>query len=123
AAMLVTFSRVGAGMASITLSNQWETARAKREADAHYAAVNAGEANPPPLPDASMRYLLKEQQPLDGVNVPVLAAHSVIINGQAVDLFAVYDNGNLVPIWAEVGPGQFQTQVVNAENEPVLFIT
>lgn len=123
AAMLVEFSRVGAGMANITLSNHWLTAAAKREADAHYAALDAGDPNPPPLPDESMRYLLKQQQPLSGVNVPVLAAHSVVINGESVDLFAVFEDGDLAPIWAEVGPGQFQTQVVNAQGEPVLFIT
>lgn len=123
AAMLVQFSRVGAGMASITLSNQWLTARAKREADRHYAALDAGNPNPPPLPDDSLRYLLKEHQPLEGRYVPVLAAHSVVINGEAVDLFAVMRDGDLVPIWSEVGPGQFQTQVVNELGEPVLFIT
>ncbi len=123
AVMLLEFSRVGAGMGSITLSNEWLTAQAKRQADAHWAAIDAGDPTPPPLPDASLRYLLKEAQPLQGVNVPAMAAHSVVIDGVPVDLFAVRRDGDLVPIWSEVGPGQFRTQIVNEHDEPIIFIT
>jgi len=122
AAMLVEFSRVGAGIERITLSNEWVTAWAKRQADAHYAA-GADDPNRPPLPDESMRYLLKEQQPLEHVQVPVLSAHSISVNGRRVDLFAYRVGDDLEPMWVEVGPGQFQTQVVNEHNEPILFIT
>ena len=123
AAMLVEFSRVGAGMASITLSNEWLTARAKHEADEHYAAVAAGDPNPPPLPDPSLRYLLKKQQPLHNVNVAVLAAHSVVVNGTSVDLFAEVSDEGLVPIWAETAPGEFHTEVVNDQDQALLRIT
>lgn len=123
AAMLVEFSRVGAGIARITMSEYWLTAKAKRQADAHYAALAEGKVDGPPLPEDSLRYVLKEEQSLHNRLVPVFAAHSVVVNGTAIDLFARLADGELKPIWAEVGPGQFQTVIVNEAGQPVLAVT
>jgi YidC/Oxa1 family membrane protein insertase len=106
-------SENGAGLARITLAAHWEDALARHRADAHYAAA-PGDPNPPPLPDPALRYVLHARQQLGTFSVPVLAAHSVKINGQTVDLFG--------PVWASPEPGAFTTEVRDGEGRLIVQI-
>ena len=91
--LLLDFSAVGAGLDRITLSEFWQTAEQSRQARAHYRALDRREPNPPPLPADADRYILQTALPYDWLDpsanlwrqttIPVLAAHSVVINGSS----------------------------------------
>jgi YidC/Oxa1 family membrane protein insertase len=104
----------GAGLAAITLSEHWEDALAQRQADRHFAALARNDAAPPPLPDPSLRYVLHSRQQLETYSVPVLAAHSVSINGESVLLFG--------SVWSSPEPGLFVTEVLDGNGARVLRI-
>ncbi len=130
AQMQLDFSRAGAGIARIAFSDIWETASARRQADAYYEAIASG-GSVLSLPDESLRYILHESQFLKnsrvdpGITVPSLSANQIIINGEAVNIFDYTrdDEGNKVHVWAETGPGQFETVIVNAAGEQIVRIT
>ncbi|MHC4827651.1 MAG: hypothetical protein ACYTEY_13940, partial [Planctomycetota bacterium] len=93
--MLAELSLTGAGLERITLSQFWQTAAQSRQARAHYRALARGAPNPPPLPPDAERYVLQTALPYDWVdeagawqqiNVPLLAANSVVLNGNRVSL-------------------------------------
>ncbi|MHC4319300.1 MAG: YidC/Oxa1 family insertase periplasmic-domain containing protein, partial [Planctomycetota bacterium] len=94
--LLAEFSLAGAGVERITLSEFWQTAEQSRRARAHYRALDRGDPNPPPLPPDTDRYVLQDALPYDwldtSVNVwrqtiiPLLAAHSVVLNDVSVSL-------------------------------------
>ena len=130
--MLVEFSRTGAGIASITLSDMWRTAAAKVRAREHYAAIGRGKPAPP-LPDDDLRLVLASAQSLgflDANNqyqtttVPALAGQLIWIDGQPVSLFDYSINaaGAKEFTWAETAPGAFVTQVVDERDQPILRI-
>ncbi|HRQ75813.1 MAG TPA: membrane protein insertase YidC [Phycisphaerales bacterium] len=116
--MFIEFTRAGAGMTRITLSDHWQTAHARQQAERHARAVASRDPNPPPMPDESLRYMLIEQQPLHTqlgtFTIPILSANGVFVGETFVSLFSG---------WAEVSPGHFQTLIVNEYDEPVLRIT
>ncbi|MFG0273522.1 MAG: YidC/Oxa1 family insertase periplasmic-domain containing protein [Phycisphaerales bacterium] len=93
----VTFTPVGAGIESITLREYYETLR-KQD---HY--------------EIQSRSLVR------GVTVASLAARSVEIDGQTVDLYAsgVADRW----IWRPLGRGAFEAMIVDADDAPVARIT
>jgi YidC/Oxa1 family membrane protein insertase len=139
--MHIELSRAGAGIARIVLSEHWETVAAKREAERHYASLAPHETPPTHWEDQMRpwRYVLKEQQPLHGVDIPVLATHSITINGERVGLFyfattpdgqvVLDERGDPVYTWADTTPegtdgvARFETTIVNADAQPVLHIT
>lgn len=120
----------GAGIASIIFSHIWNHALERRQAEAHEKAVAAGDPNPPPMPADSARLELIDEQeirrsagsPLEPL--PVLAAHSIIVNGKRVHLYDFHTtpDGKRVPVWAEVAPGEFATIVRDAAGHDVLRI-
>ncbi|MCP3904966.1 MAG: membrane protein insertase YidC [Planctomycetes bacterium] len=122
---LIEFSRAGAGISRLVLSEIWETARSGRQASEHY---DRNRASPPELPDESLRYVLQETHVLlsryhNGWDVPALAAYQVKINGQEVNLFDYTTrDGARQYVWAETDPGQFETTIVNGEGTPIAHV-
>ena len=109
----IDFSSKSAGISKITFSNFWRTGAAKRQADAHHAAIADGVSDPPPLPDESERYVLDTSGMLytesgAAVETPILAVRSLRIIGwgdtpQDVLLFG--------DVWSEVEPGLFKSEI------------
>lgn len=123
--MLIEFNHIGAGMKRITFSDVWLTARSKRQAEAHHKALRKGAASPPPLPDDKMRYVLQQEMPYSWISpttgaintteIPVLAAQSILVNGQRINLANSES-------WAEIEPGEFESFVLNEANQKILTI-
>ena len=114
----------GTAIERIVLSDEWLTARARREMEAHLEAIANGAADIPPMPDESLRYQLIAAQPYHGIEIPVFAAHSIRIGGQTIHLlFDVDEAGDRIHVWSEIAPGHFETTVVNGDDEPVLKVT
>ncbi len=105
------FTDSGGGLARITFSEFWRDAAAKRQAAAHSLAVASGVPSPPPLPPEPERYVLGSALPYGGVNVPILAASSIELNGQQVRL-----------LWQETAPGHFRCEILDEDEDPVLEI-
>ncbi|MHC4414234.1 MAG: YidC/Oxa1 family insertase periplasmic-domain containing protein [Planctomycetota bacterium] len=134
AKLRLQFSPAGAGLESITLSEHWQTAAASRRAAAHYEALDAGDRSPPPLPDDAERYVLQTAQPITQDNpqtgqpqqrpVPVLAADTVVIDGERVRLSNLYtdESGKTWALWAEIAPGHFHSTIVDDTDRPVARI-
>jgi len=119
----------GAAVSRITFADIWEHALDKQQAVQHDRAVAANDPNPPPNPDDSRRLILIEEQPIRRTlqsteePLPVLAAHSIIINGTRVHLYDFNKIGDeRVHVWAETAPGRFETVITNAAGEDVLRI-
>jgi hypothetical protein len=112
-AMRIEFAANAAGIESVTFSDQWETVEGNREAERVKEQIRAGSKTLDALP-ATERYVLKTEAPLGNYEIPVLAAHSVVINGERVSLFG--------SVWSEVGPGRFVTEIRDADDRPVLGI-
>lgn len=119
--VFLEFSTNGAGLTRITLSDVWQTAAAKLQADTHYAALDDGDPTPPPLPDESLRYLLKQQLYDGETAIPILATHSL----RLFDLEQGDNEGERVHTWhwSEVEPGRFETTIVNEDDEPLLHLS
>ncbi len=122
--MLVEFTRQGAGIESIRFSDLWQTALAKREAEQYLRSLSPEEPYDLAQVDESKRYILQTTQNYEWVDaqgqlritpVPVLAAHSITINGQYVPLL-------LDSIWAETAPGRFETHIVNSDQKPIAVL-
>lgn len=94
---LVTFTPVGAGVASITLRDYYETLRKQDH------------------------YEIQSRRLVGGVTVASLAARGVVINGQTVGLYASGEADQW--IWDPVGPGAFEATIVDADGAPVARIT
>ena len=62
AKMEILFTRVGGGIESITFSNIWETAAAKRQAEAYFAAEARGSVEGYSLPSDDQRFVLRRMQ-------------------------------------------------------------
>ncbi|MCA9286102.1 MAG: YidC/Oxa1 family insertase periplasmic-domain containing protein [Phycisphaerales bacterium] len=112
--MQLEFSPVGAGISRIAFSDFWETAAAKRQAQ-RYARARSTGASGASLPPEALRYVLQNSTPLGDYTVPVLAAHSIEVNGQRVQVFS--------SAWACVGPGRFASEIRDGEGRPVLRLT
>ncbi len=107
--MRVDFSAGGAGIDQIVFSEYWNTAEESRAATAHAADASK------PLPPDSARYALRPEgmlPPAAGVSdprplaVPLMAVHSIDVDGVAVSLFG--------DVWAETAPGTFVTDIVES---------
>jgi len=94
---LVTFTPVGAGVASITLRDYYETLRKQDH------------------------YEIQSRRLVGGVTVASLAARGVVINGQTVGLYASGEADRW--IWRPIGPGAFEATIVDADGAPVARIT
>jgi YidC/Oxa1 family membrane protein insertase len=121
----IDFARTGAGVQSIVFSNQWQTAAARRKAEAYIKSLPQGAAFDPTKIDETQRYVLQTAQPLrlggSQWQVPIFAAHSIVVNGTTVPLF-------LDSIWSETDAGQtearqFETRIIDANGKDVLLIT
>lgn len=108
--MKLELTNVGAGITRIAFSDFWQTAAAKRQARRHYAAPPGPDA--PPLPPESLRFVLTTETPLGGFVVPVLAVHSIEVNGTRIQLFS--------NAWSCTAPGVFVSEVRNAEGAVML---
>jgi len=141
ASMLVEFSTSGAGIDRLILADYWQTAASKHKADAHYAALANGVApdQAPPLPPVEDHYIISNE-PVGGVNIPMLATSALLIDGERVRIFDIAraavapagasafppildEDGSEMPVWSQVGPGSFRTVIHNADGTPVAQIT
>ncbi|MDZ4755402.1 MAG: YidC/Oxa1 family insertase periplasmic-domain containing protein [Phycisphaerae bacterium] len=104
----IEFSATSAGIETILFADFWKSAIHRNAARAHARDPSN------PMPPDEDRYVLATQQVLHEAartfSVPVLAAHSVQINGASVVLF-----GN---VWSEVAPGHFITEIVDTAGAP-----
>jgi YidC/Oxa1 family membrane protein insertase len=100
----IEFTPNAAGIRSITSAAFWRTAADRVAAAAHRANPAA------PMPPDSQRHVLAEATPLFHFNgstpIPVLAAHTLEVNGAPVDLFG--------RVWSELAPGHFATELADA---------
>ncbi len=118
--MALSMTRIGGGIEQIVFSDIWVTAKAKRQASAHRAAVAAGQSDPPPMPGDDARYVLAQEQmlPVGGGRVapfPILGARSVTVNGTELNLASA-------SCWTPNGPGVFTAIVENGDGDTVLEI-
>ncbi|MEY4833686.1 MAG: Membrane protein insertase YidC [Planctomycetota bacterium] len=91
----------GAGIERVLFAQQWKTAKARLSAER--ASAGKGE-----FPSDDERYRLEPIGTLVGQSVPLLAVHSLVVDGVSVNTFAVAGGA---PIWAAVGDGAFETVV------------
>ena len=91
----------GAGIERVLFAQQWRTAKARVAAER--AIEGKGE-----FPSDDERYRLEPIDTLAGQSVPLLAVHSLIVDGVAVNMFAAAGGA---PIWAAAGDGAFETVV------------
>jgi YidC/Oxa1 family membrane protein insertase len=119
--MKVEFAGDGAGIERITFSDIWQTAASRRLAEEVKRKILANEATLDELP-GEQRYVLQRPQrvvdysatPAREFSIPPFAARSVSIDGQDVALFG--------DVWSALGPGDFVTEIRDAEQKPVLRI-
>jgi YidC/Oxa1 family membrane protein insertase len=126
----LVLTRRGAGIGRITLAGEWQTARARLQARAHQDALDRGATPVPPLPDESERYVLNQtrnhrvavENGVREIEIPVLAVHSLEVNGQVIHLLHGPDR-----VWAATAEGpnaaQMRTLVVDAEDRPVCRVS
>ncbi|MBL9121880.1 MAG: YidC/Oxa1 family insertase periplasmic-domain containing protein [Phycisphaerae bacterium] len=103
----IEFAPNGAGIRTIVAADFWRSASSKFAAAEHRA--NSAK----PMPPDSERHVLAAATPLhmgaDITLVPVLAAHTILVNGTAVDLFG--------RVWSELAPGHFATELVGPDGK------
>jgi YidC/Oxa1 family membrane protein insertase len=113
-------TRQGAGIAAIPFSDFWETAAAKRKARAYLGTLRPDEPFDLSQVVEAERYVLQTQRPYfwngKSVQVPLLAAHSILVNGTTVGLLQE-------SVWSQTAPGEFRSHIVNTDNVPLLEIT
>lgn len=114
AKLLVEFAPRAAGVARIVLADFWETAVAKRQAAAHWRAVERGDANPPALPDDADRYVLQSATTLGQTVVPLLGVHSIEIDDTLVSLFG--------DVWSCKAAGEFVSEIRDGAGTPMLRV-
>ena len=100
----ISFSGSSAGIEEVVFSDFWTEASYARTAKRH--AEDGGET---PLPPDSERYTLRSSRYGNSV-IPVLAARAIEIDGVRVSLFG--------DVWSEVGPGHFQTEIIDGDERP-----
>ncbi len=115
AQMRVDFSPNAAGISRVVFADIWDSAADWRAARVHRAAVKAGSANPPPMPPESARYSIEPLSTLGGIQVPLLATHSIEVDGVRVSLFG--------KVWSQTAPGTFTSEVSSEDGSVRLRIT
>ncbi|MBT5583321.1 MAG: membrane protein insertase YidC [Phycisphaerae bacterium] len=119
ARMELEFCRQGAGIVRIPFANIWTTAKARRQAEAWYAARGTDRAGSVDLPAEEFRLELAKESlvPMGGqlITIPLLSARSITVNGTEL---------NLVPAscWKPDGVGRFVAEVLNGKDEPIVRI-
>ncbi len=104
----IGFSANAAGIERIRFAHLWNSAK---DARADALAMN-GDGTVPPDSD---RYALTTIGTLAGIPVPMLAMHSIVIDGAMVDAFG--------SVWSSPSPGVFVTEVRTAEGAAVVRVT
>jgi len=115
AQMRVDFSPNAAGISRVVFADIWDSAADWRAARVHRAAVKAGSANPQPMPPESARYSIEPLSTLGGIEVPLLATHSIEVDGVRVSLFG--------KVWSQTAPGTFTSEVSSEDGSVRLRIT
>ncbi|MBU3729488.1 MAG: membrane protein insertase YidC, partial [Phycisphaerales bacterium] len=115
AQMRVDFSPNAAGISRIVFADIWDSAADCRAARLHRATVKAGSSSPPPMPPESARYSIEPLSTLGGIQVPLLATHSIEVDGVRVSLFG--------KVWSQTAPGTFVTEVSAEDGSVRLRIT
>lgn len=118
----------GAGIDVIAFSDIWETAKAKRQAEAYRAALDAGE-QPPAPPDEALRYILQRGTTLrygtGEAVIPVLGASQLRLSAAGFDWSDISKVPKVqlagVP-WREIAPGQFEINILNGHDEVIATI-
>lgn len=100
----------GAGIERVLFAQQWKTAKARVAAER--AMAGKGE-----FPSDDERYRLEPIDTLAGQSVPLLAVHSLIVDGVSVNMFAAAGGA---PIWAAAGDGAFETVVHDEAGAPII---
>ena len=110
----IDFSTAGAGISKIVFSEFWVNAADRTAAIRNASAIASGANIIPPLPDVSNRYFLAPVGTLASFTVPMLAAHSIQVDGQSTSLFGA--------VWSQQSPGSFETLLVDDAGTPVLKV-
>ena len=127
--MEVVFTRVGGGIERITFADIWDTAAAKRQADAYLAAKARGSTEGYTLPPDDQRFVLRQMQTIlyedQKVEISLMAASGLMV--QWMDGEKVVALENPLPLlsalyWQSIGPGTFKAEVENADGDLVFEI-
>lgn len=111
----VDFAPTSAGIDRIVFSEFWLNAQDRIAAERHVAAVAGGSIGEiPPLPPIESRYQLQSEGKLAGFSVPLLAMHSIIVDGVRIDLFS--------KAWMQSQPGEFVAIIDDAQGQAVLRV-
>ncbi len=111
----IDFAPTSAGIDRIIFSEFWVNAQDRIAAERHAAAVAGGSlGEAPPMPPIESRYQLQSEGKLSGFSVPLLAMHSIIIDGVRVDLFS--------KAWMQSQPGEFVAIIDDAQGQSVLRV-
>jgi YidC/Oxa1 family membrane protein insertase len=112
-----TLAGRAAGFSRIEFSDFWETAAARRQARAHWRAIEAGRP-PAPLPPEDLRYVLQTSMPMvvgSAVwEIPLLAVHSIEVDGALISLFG--------DVWSEESPGVLVSEIRDELGAPMLRV-
>ncbi|MSR29777.1 MAG: membrane protein insertase YidC [Phycisphaerales bacterium] len=103
--MWIEFAPNAAGISKITFSDFWISAADRLAAIDHAEDIVSGANQVTPLPSNSQRYALVAQGTIARITVPMLAMHSIEVDGARVSLFG--------SVWSERAPGSFETTLVD----------
>lgn len=129
AKMEILFTRVGGGIKSITYSNIWDSAAAKRQAEAYYSAKKRGSVDGYSLPSDDQRFVLRRMQAVpyagQSIKISLMAASGAQLQWKEGDEVVALQNP--LPLlsnvyWKSIGPGTFKAEVENAGGDLVLEI-
>ena len=129
AKMEVAFTRVGGGIESITFSNIWDTAAARRQAESYYAAKSRGSVEGYSLPPDDQRFVLRRMQAVpyagQSIKISLMAASGLQVQWQEGE--EVVSLQSPLPLlsdlyWQSIGAGMFRAQVENAKGELAMEI-
>ena len=112
--MRIEFAANAAGIAKVTFADFWLTAEDRIAALRHATAAARGDAQAPALPADSQRYTLAAQGTIARIVVPMLAMHSIEVDGTRIPLFG--------GVWSESAPGTFETLIVDGADVPQLRV-
>jgi len=111
------FAPRAAGIGRIAFAGFWETSDARRQAEAHWKAQSAAQGTGgtiPPLPPEDLRYILQTSRSIEGFEVPLLAVHSLEVDGEFISLFG--------DVWSLDGPGSFVSEIRDADGTAMLRV-
>ncbi len=112
--MRIDFAPNAAGISRVTFADFWISAADRTAAIRHATGVVTGASPVPPIPADSQRYTLTAQGTIARIVVPMLAMHSIEVDGTRVSLFG--------SVWSETAPGAFETTIVDESSAAQLRI-